>query len=132
MEFNLIEQSFNEKEITVTHNDTASKYGSGLIDVFATPAMVGLMENTAMNCVADQLPEGYITLGIEINTVHQKATPVGMKVVCKAILSKVEGKKLFFELIAHDEKGGLIGKGTHIRYIVNAKQFMEKLKEQNL
>jgi predicted thioesterase len=131
MEFNLIEQSFYEKEITVTHNDTASKYGSGLIDVFATPAMVGLMENTAMNCVADQLPEGYITLGIEINTNHQKATPVGMKVVCKAILSKVEGKKLFFELIANDEKG-LIGKGTHIRYIVNAKQFMEKLKEQNL
>ena len=131
MEFNLIEQSFYEKEITVTHNDTASKYGSGLIDVFATPAMIGLMENTAMNCVANQLPEGYITLGIEINTNHQKATPVGMKVVCKATLSKVEGKKLFFELIAKDEKG-LIGKGTHIRYIVNAKQFMEKLKEQNL
>lgn len=131
MEFNLIEQSFYEKEITVTHNDTASKYGSGLIDVFATPAMIGLMENTAMNCVANQLPEGYITLGIEININHQKATPVGMKVVCKAILTKVEGKKLFFELIAKDEKG-LIGKGTHIRYIVNAKQFMEKLKEQNL
>jgi fluoroacetyl-CoA thioesterase len=115
-----------QQEMIVSFNDTAAKYGSGLIEVFATPAMVGFMEGTAQMSVQPYLPEGHITLGIEINVKHLKATPVGMKVFCESRLVAADGKKLTFELKARDEKGE-IGTATHIRYIVDSKKFMEKL-----
>jgi fluoroacetyl-CoA thioesterase len=129
MEFILPENISQKSEMTVTSNDTAARYGSGLIEVFATPAMVGFMESTAQQCIQKYLPEGFITLGIEINVKHIKATPVGMKVFCEAQLIKVDGKKLFFEIKAHDETGE-IGTSNHIRYIVEAVKFMEKLNKQ--
>ena len=90
--------------------------------------MVALMEKTAQLSIQDLLPEGFISLGTEINVTHQKATPVGMKVVCESVLEKVEGKRLLFSVTARDEKG-LIGRGTHQRYIVEAGRFMQKLME---
>lgn len=128
MEFLLNPGISGRQEITVSSQDTASKYGSGLIEVFATPAMVALMEKTAQLSIQDLLPEGFISLGTEINVTHQKATPVGMKVVCESALEKVEGKRLLFSVTARDEKG-LIGQGTHQRYIVEAGRFMQKLME---
>jgi len=127
MEKQINEGIVNMITITVTANDTAARYGSGLIEVFATPAMIGLMENTAQSSIAELLPSGSITLGIEINAKHLKATPIGMKVTCKSVLTKVDGKKLSFSIQAWDEKGE-IGIATHIRYIVDAVKFMEKLK----
>ncbi|MEI8204174.1 MAG: thioesterase family protein [Bacteroidota bacterium] len=114
------------KEIIVQAQDTAANYGSGLIEVYATPAMVGLMESTAQQSLIAYLPEGYITLGIEINVKHVKATPVGDTVCCYSKLIEVEGKKLQFEIEAKDSKG-TIGTAKHWRYIVNAKDFIEKL-----
>jgi fluoroacetyl-CoA thioesterase len=128
MEFNIEPGIVHTIEKIVEQTDTASSYGSGLIDVFATPAMVGLMENTAQSSLKAHLPEGYITLGIEINVKHMKATPVGMKVKCESKLTQVEGKKLHFEFKAWDEKGQ-IGTGTHVRYIVHAEEFMKRLAE---
>lgn len=114
------------REMTVTPNDTASRYGSGLIDVFATPAMIGLMEGTAQHCAGKYLPEGFTTLGIEVNIKHIKATPVGMKVRCEAVLKEADGKKLLFEVNAWDEQGQ-IGTGTHTRFIIETSKFIEKL-----
>ncbi len=116
-----------EKEIIVQTEDTAARYGSGLIEVFATPAMIGLMESTAQQSVQHLLDDGLITLGTEVNIRHLKATPVGMKVNCKSKLISIEGKKLLFEVNASDETG-IIGNGTHTRYIVDAEKFMAKLK----
>ncbi|MFH0864636.1 MAG: thioesterase family protein [Bacteroidota bacterium] len=129
MEFKIPVGSSNKLEMTVEVKDTAAHYGSGLVEVFATPAMVGLMEGTAQNGVQQYLPEGYITLGIEINVKHLKATPLGMKVFCESILTAVERKKLMFEIKAWDEKGE-IGIAAHTRYIVEAKKFMKKLTQQ--
>jgi predicted thioesterase len=117
------------REKIVKPEDTAVHCDSGLIEVFATPAMVSFMEGTAYMSVQEYLPEGQITLGIEINVKHLKATPVGMKVFCESTLTGIDGKKLFFEIKACDEKGE-IGTATHIRYIVEAKKFMEKLAQQ--
>ena len=116
-----------EKEIIVQTEDTAARYGSGLIEVFATPAMIGLMESTAQQSIQHLLDDGLITLGTEVNIRHLKATPVGMKVNCKSKLIPIEGKKLLFEVNASDETG-IIGNGTHTRYIVDAEKFMAKLK----
>ncbi len=127
MEFNIKEGMNSTTETVVTENDTASKYGSGLLDVLSTPHMVALMENTSKNVVEGSLPEGFSTVGIEVSIKHLKATPVGMKVRCEAVLEKIDGKKLVFKVDAWDEKGK-IGEGTHVRFIINMEAFMAKLK----
>ncbi len=128
VEFNVKEGMASTREIYVTDNDVASKLGSGNMDVFATPAMVALMENTSKSCVDLHLPFGYTTVGIEVNIKHIKASPIGMKIRCESSLIKVEGKKLIFNVDAWDEKGK-IGEGNHTRYIVNSEEFMKRIQE---
>jgi fluoroacetyl-CoA thioesterase len=128
VEFNLkIGIQFTAKK-TVKLEDTAAKYGSGLVEVFATPAMIALMENASLKTVLPYLGEEHNTVGFEINVRHLKPTPVGMQVECTATLIEIDGKKLVFKVEARDEEG-LIGEGTHIRYIINSKRFMEKLNQ---
>ena len=125
MEFNVKPgMSFTATQVVV-YEDTAAKYGSGLVEVYATPAMIALMENAALKTVYSHLPEGYNTVGFEINVRHLKPTPIGMKVECTATLKEVDNKKLIFQVVAHDEEGK-IGEGTHIRYIINNQKFIEK------
>lgn len=129
MEFEIPVGKKHRLEMTVKEKDTAAYHGSGLLEVYATPAMIGFMEDTAQTGVQKYLPEGFITLGIEINVKHLKATLVGMKVFCESTLTAVDGKKLIFEIKAWDEKGD-IGTAAHIRYIVETRKFMEKLAQQ--
>ncbi len=126
MDFEIEVGVIGSMEIVVSKELTAAKYGSGLIEVFATPAMISIMESTAHTSVQKYLPDGFITLGIEVNIKHLKATPVGMKVNCESKLINVDGRKLTFEVNAYDEKG-LIGTGLHVRFIVETKKFMDKL-----
>lgn len=115
-----------EIEILVTPKDTAKAYGSGLVEVFATPAMVALMEKTALELILPFIEEGMNTVGTEINVKHIKATPLGKRVQSYARLMEVDGLKLTFEVEAYDEDG-LIGKGVHKRYIINEKEFLKSL-----
>ena len=117
----------HHKEIVTDESHSARSFGSGLVDVFATPAMIALMENTALESIQSFIPEGYTTVGTEINVKHLKATPIGMKVTGESFIREVKYPKIVFEVHAWDEKG-LIGIGTHTRVIVDEKQFMEKLK----
>ena len=113
------------KEIMVTNENTAKTMGSGTLDVFATPAMIALMENTAYESVASELEEGSGTVGTALNVRHVAATPVGMKVTCETELIKVDGRALTFSVKAFDEKG-LIGEGEHERFIVFNEKFQAK------
>ena len=110
----------------VTPENTALTMGSGDLPVFATPAMVALMENAAMNAVKDQLEEESSTVGASIQIVHTKPSGIGETVTATAVLEEVEGRKLSFSVTASDSKGK-IGEGTHIRYIVDRERFMSKL-----
>ncbi len=98
MEFNIPVDLIGKQEMMVAAKDTAAQYGSGLIEVFATPAMVGFMEGTAQLSLQSNLPKGFITLGIEINVKHLKATPVGMKVFCESKLSMLMERSLLLKL----------------------------------
>lgn len=111
---------------TVSLENCAVTLGSGDMEVFATPAMVALMENAAMKAVADLLPEGSTTVGAEMNTTHIKPSGIGAEVSATAVLTAVEGRKLTFNVGASDE-GGMIGEGVHIRYIVDRERFMGKI-----
>jgi fluoroacetyl-CoA thioesterase len=114
------------KEIIVQLKDTAKAYGSGLVEVFATPAMVALMEVAASDSIQVLLPSGFVTVGTEVNIKHIKATALYKKVWAVSDLLTVEGKKLIFSIEAYDELGK-IGFGRHTRYIVDEKKFMSEL-----
>lgn len=126
MNYNLKEGIRGYKEMIVLHEATAARFGSGLVEVFATPAMVALMEGTCQFSIQELLPEGYITVGSEVNIKHLKATPKDEKVWCESELIKIEGRKLTFRVDAWDT-AGKIGTGTHQRFIVHAETFMNRL-----
>ncbi len=115
----------NEIKLNVTVDKTAKVVGSGTLDVFATPSMVALMEQTAAESVETELEQGTTTVGIKINVEHLAATPVGMNVTCHSTLVEVDGRKLVFDIEVFDE-AGLIGKAYHERFIVDGKRFMDK------
>ena len=113
-------------KVIVTFDNCASAVGSGGLNVFATPSMVALMENAAMNAVAPFLPQGTTTVGSEINTTHIKPSALGAEISATATLISVEGRKLLFDVEARDA-AGVIGRGTHVRFIVDIERFMAKL-----
>lgn len=111
---------------TVENSNTALALGSGDMEVFATPAMVALMENAAMNAVAAHLEAGQTTVGSQITTTHIKPSALGATITATATLTAVEGRKLTFAVEAYDGET-LIGSGTHVRYIVDRERFLAKL-----
>ena len=115
-----------EEFIQTDESVSASKVGSGLLNVFATPSMVALMEKTAHNSLSAFLEEGYTTVGTILEVKHKKPTSIGQKVTCKSELIKVDGNKLLFEITAWDEQGE-IGYCKHGRAIVNVEKFLEML-----
>lgn len=111
----------------VDNSNTAVALGSGDMDVFATPAMVALMENAAMNAVAPHLEQGQTTVGTQITTSHIKASALGATISATATLTAVDGRSLTFSIVA-SEGDKTIGEGTHTRFIVDRERFLAKLK----
>jgi len=112
-------------ETVVNAENTAKKMGSGTMDVFATPAMVALMEEAAWKCVAAELEPGAGTVGTSMQIKHIAATPLGMHVKAECELIEVDGRRLVYSVRAFDEVGE-IGSGTHERFIVFEEKFLKK------
>lgn len=125
METNELIGLTHSEEIVVEHKDTAAVYGSGALEVFATPAMIAMMEMTSLKCVADKIGEENTTVGIAVDIKHLKASPVGHTIRCIAKVIEVDRKRLVFEVKCFDGEE-LIGEGTHERFVVNSAKFMSK------
>ena len=112
-------------ESVVTPQNTADAVGSGLVPVFATPFMVALMENAAVNAVQAGLEAGQGTVGTRLEVTHDAATPIGRKVWAEAQVTAVEGKRITLSVRAFDEAGP-IGGGTHERFVITVDRFLAK------
>ena len=110
---------------TVGADNTALAMGSGDMEVFATPAMVALMEEASWKCVAPELEPGMGTVGTLMNVQHTSATPLSMHVTAECELTEVDNRRLVFTVKAFDEVGP-IGSGTHERFIVKDEKFVAK------
>lgn len=113
------------QNLLVTEENTAKAVGSGELAVFATPAMIALMEKTACASVAPYLNDGEGTVGISVDIKHLAATPVGMTVSCESELVEIDRKRLVFSLTVSDGVD-VVGQGMHERFIVNNEKFMSK------
>ena len=112
-------------EDTVVQENTAISAGSGTLPVFATPFMCALMEKAAWMAIAPALDEGDSSVGTKLSISHLSASPVGLKVWAESEVTAVDGKRIEFKVTAGDEKG-LIGEGTHERFIITNDRFLAK------
>ena len=111
---------------TVDTSRLASTMRSGALDVFATPAMVAFMEETAMESVAPLLDEGTTTVGTKLEVSHLAASPLGANIRCESTLVEVDGRRLVFDIKAWDDVD-LIGECRHERFIILSERFMAKV-----
>ena len=116
-------------ETVVVQENTAAAVGSGLVPVFATPYMIALMENAAVNALTPYMEENQGSVGTHLDVSHDAATPIGMKVWAEAEVTAVDGKALTFSVTAYDE-AGIIGKGTHNRFIITVDRFLAKTEKK--
>ncbi len=113
------------KEIVVTEDMSADRMGSGLLEVYATPSLIALAEETAWRSVADRLEPGQGTVGTKLDVAHIAATPIGMKVRCETELVEVDRRRLVFKVFVYDEVEK-VAEGTHERFIIDSDRFLEK------
>ena len=126
MDYDALKGLRHYEELVVEHKDTAAVYGSGALEVFATPAMIALMEKTCLMGVCDKIGEGNTTVGIAVNIKHLKASPVGATIRCEAELTEVDRRRLVFKVQCFEGEN-IIGEGIHERFVVESAKFMAKL-----
>ena len=126
MDYDMLKGLRHSETLVVEHKDTAAAYGSGALEVFATPAMIALMEKTCLMSVADKVGEGNTTVGIAVNIKHLKASPVGAVIRCESELTEVDRRRLVFSVQCFDGEA-LVGEGIHERFVVDSEKFMTKL-----
>lgn len=118
-----------ETSLVVSDADTAARWGSGLVPVYSTPALVGQMEHTAVVALTGQLAAGQTTVGGRIEVRHLAPTPVGMTVRVVAELVEVEGRRLGFKIEAWDDVEK-IGEASHDRFVIDEAKFMARVRSK--
>ena len=120
---------FKQKH-TVKPQETALAVGSGSLEVFSTPSLSALMENTAIQALAPDLDEGETTVGAEMYVVHLKASKVGEILTAKAEVKAHEGRSIFITIEVKNECCDVVGRAKHTRVVVNPEKFMQRLDEK--
>jgi fluoroacetyl-CoA thioesterase len=118
-----------EQVTTVTEALTARHLGSGGLAVYATPAMIALMEAAAVAAIDSHLPQGQASVGTALDVKHLAATPLGGEVRARAEVTGVDGRRVTLRVEAWDahEK---IGEGTHVRYVIDVARFTRRVEEK--
>lgn len=118
-------------EITheVEEKHLASRWGSGLAEVLATPVIVGFCEECARLAVEELLPPGKGTVGSAVNVRHLAPTPPGMRVTAKARLVEVDGRRLRFSVEVWDQVER-VAEGEHDRFIIDNDRFQRGVAEK--
>ena len=118
------------QETTVTSANVAMNVGSGKVKVFATPMMISLIEKAACLSIEPYLEEGQSSVGTHINVSHCAATPMGMRVWAETEVIEIDRRRVTFSVKAFDERG-LIGEGTHDRFIIDVEKFQAKAENKS-
>ena len=118
-----------EVEIVVQPQDTADAFGNPGVHVLATPRLVALLEEAAIKAVAPHLPAGAGTVGTRLDVKHLAATPVGMRVRARAVLRQADGRRLVYDVEAHDDVEK-VAEGTQERFQVTQARFLERVTEK--
>ena len=113
-------------EEKVTVEKSANQVGSGLLDVYSTPAMIALMERASYLSLENYLDENESTVGGEVNIRHMQPTAIGKTVVCTSKVVDIEKTKIKFEVLVKEDSK-VIGKGTHTRFVIDRDAFLEML-----
>ena len=116
-------------QTTVTEANTALALGSGQVPVYATPALVALLEEAAVNALKPLLEAGKTSVGTRVDVSHLAATPIGMIVRAEATLSEIDGRRLVFDVVAHDD-AEQIASGIHERVVVDEQRFLARVQEK--
>jgi predicted thioesterase len=114
-----------ERLLTVRPEQTVKHYVPTMPAVFGTPLMILEMEMTSGDAIARVLPQGWVTVGTEVDIRHLAATPVGRVVRTTAVVTAVEHRIIRFEVAAFDG-AQKIGDGRHARGLVNVEHFMKR------
>lgn len=112
-------------ELTVTDADTAQALGSGDVPVLGTPRLVALAEAATVAATAAQLERGTTTVGTRVELDHTAASPVGRRVTVLAVLSKLDGRRLIFDIVVRDGTEQ-VAEGRVERVVVDRQRFLAK------
>jgi predicted thioesterase len=112
-------------KLVVGGSDTAIAARSGDVPVLSTPRIVALVEEAACDAVADDLPDGFTTVGSAVQLTHLAPVAEGGSVTAEAVLDSIEGRRLIFKVTVNDDRG-LVAAGYLTRVAVERARFMEK------
>lgn len=109
----------------MTEADTAAALGSGDVPVLGTPRVVAWCEEATVVSLADNLGPGETAVGMRVRLDHVRATRVGACVSVRAELTKVEGRRLTFDVVATDDRGE-VASGQVVRVVVDRQRFLDR------
>ena len=114
-----------EQRVTVTSEMTVGHFVAHMPQVYATPMMILHMEMASGSAIGPRLPDGFVSVGMDVKVRHLAATPVGRTVRAISRVIKIDPKSVVFEVEAWDGDRK-IGDGTHRRGIVNVLEFEKR------
>jgi fluoroacetyl-CoA thioesterase len=115
-------------ELVVATEHLANRFKDLMLPpVLATPVMIMVMENAALNALKPYLAPGHSAVGTRVDVAHLEATPAGRLVVGEAEVTKVDGRRIEFKVDVRDGQE-MVGSGTHERVLIDVEKFQDRLK----